>query len=121
MGKSRSWNRVLSALLIVSILLGLAPTVVWAEAANKLGSSFAALRGSWDTQEAWVDGPYKTENPQYYTFSGEKVLEERPDDLAAGLFKHRFSQFPINLVNCISNEFLFQFQKKGCHIMELYV
>ncbi|RUS47310.1 hypothetical protein [Cohnella sp. AR92] len=93
MGKRR-FNKGVASAVIASLLLGLAPGAVWAEAANEAGS---ALAKGWDAiaaslkqeqqQEQWKDGEDLTETPQYYQFTGDQVLEEhpeKPDDRMGG-------------------------------------
>lgn len=85
--------RGLSIVLIVSLLLGTAPAVVWADAASAAGQFISSLVpasavGDSDLEEKWTDGPNKTETPRYYTFDKEQILEEMsnlgPDRTGSG-------------------------------------
>ena len=78
MGKRSNGVKGLAVSLIVSMMFGLAPTAVWAEAASQIGSALASLMVS-ANEDTWADGPDRTQSPQYYTFGGEQVLAERPD------------------------------------------
>ena len=78
MGKRSNRVKGLAVSLIVSMMFGLAPTAVWADAANQIGSALASLMAS-TNGDTWTDGPDRTQSPQYYTFGGEQVLAERPD------------------------------------------
>ncbi|TFE24557.1 DUF6531 domain-containing protein, partial [Cohnella luojiensis] len=86
--RGKGWIRSLSVTLLISIMIGLAPTAVWAEAADRLGDALAeggeALAELMESlneepQEPWTDGPDRTETPQYYSFTGDQVLVKRPD------------------------------------------
>lgn len=82
--RKKGWMKRLAVTLIVSLILGLAPTPVWAEAAeqvrNAIASGWTAMIHSMaQQQEAWEDDPDRTETPAFYTFQGDQILEERPD------------------------------------------
>ncbi len=86
--RDKGWIKGLSVTLLISIVLGLAPAAVWAETADRLGDALAeggeAITELMETlneepEEPWSDNPDMTETPQYYSFTGEQVLEERPN------------------------------------------
>ncbi|KIL37417.1 hypothetical protein SD71_01800 [Cohnella kolymensis] len=105
MMKGRVWSRSLAFMLLGSLMLGLAPAAVWAEAADRVGTALveggkalqvkvaAAVQDL--KEEPWVDDPNKTETPQYYSFSGDQVLEERPD-MGADRLGYASSYFSMN-------------------------
>ena len=56
MGKRSNGVKGLAVSLIVSMMFGLAPTAVWADAANQIGSALASLMAS-ANGDTWTDGP----------------------------------------------------------------
>jgi len=92
MGKKRGFKGF-AIVVIASLIVELAPPAAWAEVgSSSLGSAVAAagtalatsasLAASADQTappEPWTEEADRTQTPQFYTFTGDQVLEERPD------------------------------------------